>query len=136
MLRVCLECGKNLTGRKDKKFCDHHCRSSFHYKTKEDYRHLVHSIHKTIKRNRDILALLVENDSSVVSVETLNLIGFQFSYLSHEMTGNHPERVRCCYDYGYAYTDNGHIEIYDLTSFNQLRLRQASHSKYLSSISH
>lgn len=34
--KLCLACEKELQGRLDKKFCDVHCKSSYHYKKSLD----------------------------------------------------------------------------------------------------
>lgn len=37
MDRSCLDCGKALVGRADKKFCDDSCRNNYNNRIKNDY---------------------------------------------------------------------------------------------------
>lgn len=130
MARACLECGKNLTGRRDKKFCDHHCRSSYHYRVTEDFRQYVLSIHKIIKRNRDILASFSKSGTPVVSLITLRSAGFQFTYLSNERSSVYEKKIRCCYDFGYTYINDEHVKIHDFSTLSEEQPHSSLHSVF------
>ncbi len=55
-INTCLACEKQLNGRSDKKFCDLHCKSSFHYrKSLEEPPLFYNKVDNQLKLNRRIL---------------------------------------------------------------------------------
>jgi hypothetical protein len=70
--KVCLECGKPLMGRIDKKFCNTRCRNDYnnaHYGQTTNY---IRKVNRILKRNRQILKQHVPQDKSIkVTKKTL-----------------------------------------------------------------
>jgi len=108
--RLCLSCGKPLRGRIDKKFCDDYCRNNFNnrQKAREHHSSLVRKVNSSLLRNRKILeSLLPEGEeTSKATRDRLNLLGFQFKYLTHTYTTRNNKTYYYCYDHGYLPLDN------------------------------
>jgi hypothetical protein len=100
--RLCLECGKSLKGRSDKKFCDDYCRNAYNNKAKIEESFYVRNINKTLQRNRRILEELLGKEDMVKQTKS-NLInkGFQFHYHTHQYVNKKGNVYYFCYEYGF-----------------------------------
>lgn len=99
--RACLDCGKPVSGRRDKKFCDDQCRNNYynraHGETSEEFK----AINLILKKNRKILEDLLPPDGKAkVSSKTLTDKGFNHTYLTHTYTTQAGSVYRYCYEYG------------------------------------
>lgn len=107
MDRKCLECGEVLNGRKDKRFCDDQCRSTFYNKQNSDSTNLVRKVNNVLRKNRRILAELNPNGKAVVHQNDLLTKGFNFSYYTNSFKTKTGNIYHFCYEYGYlALEDN------------------------------
>lgn len=99
----CINCGKLLKGRSDKKFCDDHCRNSHNNQLKTDVNNYKRRINNALSKNRRILeGLFLQNGSlRKVKRELLIGLGFQFSYQTHTHINKKGSTYVFCYDYGY-----------------------------------
>ncbi len=99
----CLNCGKPIQGRMDKKFCDDQCRNSYNYHQYADSNNLVRRINYSLKRNRNILESLIPagEDLGKTTKDKLLQEGFQFKYLTHSYETKKGAVYHYCYDYGY-----------------------------------
>lgn len=100
--RLCLECGKSLKGRSDKKFCDDYCRNAYNNKAKIEESSYVRNINKNLQRNRRILEELLGKESMVKQPKS-NLLnkGFQFHYHTHQYVNRKGNVYYFCYEYGF-----------------------------------
>jgi len=100
--RLCLECGKSLKGRSDKKFCDDYCRNAHNNKAKIEENSYVRNIHKYLQRNRRILEELLGKESMVKQPKS-NLInkGFHFHYHTHQYINKKGNIYYFCYEFGF-----------------------------------
>ncbi len=78
----CLSCGKPLTGRFDKKFCDTQCRATFHNQHKRKHERIITAVNRQIRKNRTILKNLCPEGKATVRRERLEEMGFSFQYFS------------------------------------------------------
>lgn len=101
MERVCQECGNELFGRIDKRFCDDQCRSTFYNKRNRDTVNLVRKVNNILRNNRRILEELNPNGKTVVSKKSLLDKGFNFSYFTNTYITKSGKNYFFCYDYGY-----------------------------------
>ena len=110
---VCLNCGKPLAGRSDKKYCADNCRNEYFNKQKEIERKEIRAIDLALKRNRRILkALFNEERDTYVRDKVLQEKGFVFNYHTHHtITKMKQEEYLFCYDYGYRETEEGKYRI-------------------------
>lgn len=79
---TCLNCGKALVGRVDKKFCDAYCRNSLNNQKKRKHERIIIAVNKQIRKNRTILQKLCPEGKATVRKERLLDMGFSFQYFS------------------------------------------------------
>lgn len=106
--KICLQCGKPLNGRSDKKFCDAYCRNSFNNQHKaEDEQHIQH-INAQIRKNRRILKDLCPEGKATIRRAVLEIRGYDYKYFSGVFHSTRGLTYYLCYDYGFAaIMDNG-----------------------------
>ncbi len=105
---VLLNCGQQIRGRSDKKFCDDSCRSSYNNRLKGSSNNLVRNINNALGKNRRILeSLLSEQDEMAkANKDKFVRLGFQFKYITHTYTTRTGKVYYYCYDYGYLPLEN------------------------------
>lgn len=79
---TCGECGKNLTGRSDKKFCDAYCRNRYNNQHKSEDEQYIQLVNTRIRKNRKILKALSPEGKATVRKEVLDQMGFDYRYFS------------------------------------------------------
>ena len=106
--KTCLNCGKPLKGRADKRFCDDYCRNSYNNQLKSASNNLVRNINNALGKNRRILeGLLAEGgETAKANKEKLQRLGFQFKYITHTYVTKTGKTYLYCYDYGYLPLEN------------------------------
>jgi hypothetical protein len=109
--KECLECHDPLSGRIDKKFCSDYCRNSFNNKLNKDGKNLIRNINNRLRKNWRILETLNPNGSGTVSKKKLEMMGFDFNYITEVDTTKVEELYYLCYDQGYSVLEN---EMYKL----------------------
>ena len=106
-LRPCLECGKEVLGRRDKKFCDDQCRNAFNNKQGLESSPEVRHINNILKKNRKILEELIPTEGKInVTGKKLREHGFDFTYITHLYITKTGSTYRYCYEFGYLPLDN------------------------------
>lgn len=107
--RKCLACGKAVTGRADKKFCNDYCRNDFNNSQKGDSTNLMRNINAALAKNRrTMLGLFAEGeDTQKAHLDKLVLKGFNFKYFTHTYTNKRGDVYFFCYDTGYLPLENG-----------------------------
>jgi len=105
---ACLNCGKPLKGRSDKKFCDDSCRNNYNNQLKSIVNNQMRNVNNVLGKNRRILeSLLPETEETgKASKEKLLRLGFQFKYITHLYTTKTGKTYYYCYDYGYLPLEN------------------------------
>lgn len=97
----CLYCKQpidSLKGRKDRKYCDDRCRSSYHNQQREEINAVTGRVNSILLTNMKVLKALLGDKTSVsVSKDVMMRKGFSFDY--HTQT--HKEYT-FSYEYGYA----------------------------------
>ncbi|MCD4732176.1 MAG: hypothetical protein K8R74_16335, partial [Bacteroidales bacterium] len=81
--RLCPECGFEIIGRTDKKFCSDQCRNTFNNRLKQDANNYIRNINNILRKNRRILAELNPKGKSKVTRNKLNEKGFNFDYYTN-----------------------------------------------------
>lgn len=109
--RKCPECGFQIIGRTDKKFCSDSCRTRFNNVKNKEQNEAVKRIDRILKHNRKILLSFILEGNTKTDYKTLENSGFNFNYYTAIV--NSPENARCfcCYDVGYFYEDNRIIHL-------------------------
>jgi predicted nucleic acid-binding Zn ribbon protein len=106
--KTCKQCGKNLKGRSDKKFCEDYCRAAFNNELKSAANNFVRNVNNALAKNRRILhAALPDGETTAKTTkEKLLQAGFQFKYLTHTYKNTKGNIYYYCYEYGYLPLDN------------------------------
>lgn len=107
-IRNCIYCNRQIKGRTDKKFCDDYCRNGHNNKLKSDTCNMVRNINNALRKNRRILAGLMQTNDKTTKTNLEKLLerGFQFKYLTHTLTNSRGSVYTFCYEYGYMSLDN------------------------------
>jgi ubiquinone/menaquinone biosynthesis C-methylase UbiE len=111
MDRICLFCKKAISGRSDKKFCDHYCRNGFNNSVVSDFEKLIKETNRILRKNRTILKTASPHGKTTVRKEYLDIAGFNFEYFTFIFAAKNGSNYRFCYDYGYLALDNERILI-------------------------
>ncbi|MGK7393989.1 MAG: hypothetical protein ACNS62_05435 [Candidatus Cyclobacteriaceae bacterium M3_2C_046] len=101
MEKICLECGCQIWGRSDKKFCGDQCRTTYNNRQNNESNQLVRKINYTLKKNRKILATLKPYGKSKIPRRRLIDLGFDFNYHTNIFTTKGGNTYYFCYDHGY-----------------------------------
>lgn len=110
--KICLQCGSEIKGRVDKKFCDDQCRTAFNNHVNCDTI-FMRTIHHNLRKNRKILKELIppEMKEMIISRRKLEEKGFCFTYHTHTQTNKAGTVYRFCYEYGITPADHDHFII-------------------------
>jgi predicted nucleic acid-binding Zn ribbon protein len=100
--KTCLECGKPIKGRIDKKFCDDWCRNAYNNKLNSDNSAYVKNVNNILRRNRRIIEELIGSEETAkASRNKLHQKGFNFTYFTNTYTTKKGVTYFYCYDFGY-----------------------------------
>lgn len=100
--RKCKACNEALVGRRDKKFCNDYCRSSYHYEQNQDKKpSMFQVIDKQLKVNRMILKNFNKGGKVTVRKEVLLGEGFNPKYFTHYWKNHKGQVYLFCYEYGF-----------------------------------
>lgn len=101
MEKQCAECGIEIRGRADKKFCSDQCRNSFNNRANRTDSAIVKKTNTILRRNRKILAGLNPDGKRKVHRDMLLKAGFDFDHLTSIRTTRAGKSYRFCYEHGY-----------------------------------
>ena len=106
--KTCMQCGKTLRGRSDKKFCDDYCRNNYNNTLKAHTNNYVRNINNALGKNRRVLEEMLPTDKEMINTTKQKLIerGFSFKYITHTYTTKKGGTYFFCYDYGYLPLEN------------------------------
>ncbi|MGB3618370.1 MAG: hypothetical protein WBA12_09635 [Catalinimonas sp.] len=106
--RRCEECGAELFGRSDQRFCSDPCRTAHHNRLFSDVNSFVRRVNRVLLKNRRILAKLNPEGKAVkCQEETLRRRGFDFNYFTSTYTTRKQDTYYFCYDQGYLRQESG-----------------------------
>jgi len=110
-IKHCLDCGEELMGRADKKFCNDLCRNNYNNKLNKDTSNLVRNINAILRKNRRILEDLTPNGKAKVQREKLILKGFNFNFHTSIYTTKAGATYYFCYEYGYLQLEDDYLAL-------------------------
>lgn len=123
-MKTCMECGKNLLGRIDKKFCDDGCRNAFNNRKNAEVNTHVRRVNSVLRKNRVILQSLIPPEGKIsVSEKTLKVLGFDFEHITSSLENKNGGVYRFCYEFGYMKISDG---IYVLVRRREANQKKAS----------
>ncbi len=105
--RNCLDCGKVLHGRQDKKFCNDYCRNNYYNRQNREQNALIRKVNAVLRKNRQILKALNPTGKGKVSREELLVKGFDFHYFTNIYITRRGATYYFCYDQGYLPLEDG-----------------------------
>jgi len=73
---TCLECGKELYGRPEKKFCCESCKNKFHYRDIHKRNSVKNRVMANLNSNYRILEDLLQRSVSSISLADISQLGF------------------------------------------------------------
>jgi hypothetical protein len=97
----CLECGFEIIGRSDKKFCSDQCRNTFNNRKKQDSNNFVRNVNGILRKNRRILEELNPAGKAKVHYQKLKDKGFNFDYYTNTYKTKAGKVYYYCYEFGY-----------------------------------
>lgn len=111
--RPCLQCGKTVQGRSDKKFCDDYCRNAFNNAQNADRNNQVRQINAVLLKNRRILESFLRPGEELTKTARIKLAeqGFDFRYFTHQYQNKKGQVYNFCYDLGYLLLEADYILI-------------------------
>ncbi|MEO9869662.1 hypothetical protein [Ekhidna sp.] len=98
---ACLNCGKGLAGRMDKKFCDAYCRNSYNNQHKSEDERYIKEINVILRKNRRILKTLCPIGKATVRKEVLDEMGYNYQFFN-SLFKTDTALYYLVYDYGIA----------------------------------
>ena len=105
--KICPECGENIVGRTDKKFCSDICRNSFNNRLNSDENNFVRNINNILRKNRRILESALKSESKLTLPKQKVIDkGFNFQYFTNQLTTRNNHVYTYLYEYGYMLLDN------------------------------
>jgi hypothetical protein len=107
----CLECGEEIIGRIDKKFCSDQCRNTYNNRLNRDDINLARRINRILRKNRKVLAEVNVNGKTRVSKRKLLDMGYNFDYHTNIYETQNGKRYYFCYDQGIVETDEGYYTV-------------------------
>lgn len=97
----CLECGFEIIGRSDKKFCSDQCRNTYNNRLKQDSNNYVRNVNSILRKNRRILEEYNPNGKAKVHHNKLKDKGFNFDYYTNTYKTKAGKTYYFCYEFGY-----------------------------------
>lgn len=98
----CLDCNEPLYGRKDKKFCNKHCRAAYHYKLNKHKKSTFYrQVSTQLLQNYKLLKAFNRAGKATVRAEELLRSGFNPAYFTHFWRNASNQPYLFCYEYGF-----------------------------------
>jgi hypothetical protein len=109
-LKKCPECGDEILGRADKKFCSDQCRNTYNNRLNSDTSNTVRNINNILRKNRRILQdHNKQSGKTMVAKDTLLSKGFNFTYFTHMYTTKKGAIYHFCYEQGYLFLEDKNL---------------------------
>jgi hypothetical protein len=117
--KKCPECGFEIIGRINKKFCSDRCRSVYNNRQNKILNEPVNRINGILKNNRKILSGLYLTGKTKLPAKKLAGHGFNFDYFTHICPDTKGKKQFFCYEYGYSRRQNEKIKLVKEESINK-----------------
>lgn len=99
---TCLECGKIILGRTDKKFCNLACKNKYNNQRLKEKKERRLNIIRKLSRNYEILESLLEEEQSFYYIEELIKLGFDIRYITEVRHLGSRNQIFLCFDIAYS----------------------------------
>lgn len=81
-MRICVQCGHSLFGRRDKKFCNDFCRNTYNNNLNKENVEIIRITNSKLKKNHKILKNLLETEKYTITKSELLLLGFDLDLVT------------------------------------------------------
>lgn len=108
-LRKCLDCGEELRGRADKKFCSDQCRNNYNNRLNRDDTTIIRRVNQVLKNNYRILCSFNTSGKTTLHRDRLTSAGFNFKYFTSILQTRKNRTYFFCYDQGYMELENSFL---------------------------
>jgi endogenous inhibitor of DNA gyrase (YacG/DUF329 family) len=98
----CIECGKEIRGRIDKKFCCDMCRNLYHNRLYREEKNLISQVNSRLAANRRILQNLYSSGKRRVPRDLLEEEKFDFHHYTSARRSFLGKITYRCYEYTYS----------------------------------
>lgn len=117
---TCLNCGKKLIGRIDKKYCDSQCKSAHQYKReREQPERFFNKVDNQLRLNRRILKEYNKAGKATVRSTILLHEGFDPNFFTHYWKNQKGDVYLFVYEYGFLKTKERNVEKYVLIQWQK-----------------
>jgi hypothetical protein len=106
MKKLCSECGIEVLGRTDKRFCSPECRTAYYNRQNSDKTNFMRHINHILRKNRRILAKHNPDGKGKVHKSRLQDDGFKFTYFTNTYVTKAGKTYYFCYEQGYLPIEN------------------------------
>lgn len=107
---MCRDCGRPFTGRADKIFCEHTCRSNYHNRVNRELTDIMNKVNKILRANWKILEKLFGEGTSYVPKKQLERVGFDFDFFTQSVQSE-GKTYFYVYEFHYRFINGGIVEI-------------------------
>lgn len=104
-----MECGTEIYGRSDKKFCSDQCRNTYNNRTTAVENSYIRRVNYILRKNRRIMEeLLAEAQKDAIKVRKRELLdkGFNFEYFTNIYKTKSSKYYYFNYEYGFMKLDD------------------------------
>ncbi|ALM21259.1 hypothetical protein AAT17_08480 [Nonlabens sp. MIC269] len=109
--KQCPECGDEVRGRADKRFCSDYCRNVANNKLNKDSTALMRNINNRLRKNWRVLKSINVNDKTKTTRNKLLAEGFDFNFFTSIYTTKKGTIYYFVYDQGYLPMDDDYYLI-------------------------
>ncbi|WP_407515893.1 hypothetical protein [Tamlana fucoidanivorans] len=107
-----------MTGRSDKKFCDLHCKSSYHYRRSlEEAQRFYNFVDNQLRQNRRLLKAYNKSGKSTIRAKVLHDQGFNPKFFTHYWKNTKGDVYLFVYEYGFLKRHEHDVEKYVLITW-------------------
>lgn len=117
--KTCIECGSELFGRIDKKYCSDQCRTQHYNRTHSENKILYRETNAILKKNHTILQKLNPTGKTKISEIRLLENGFKLNYFTNLYTTKKGITYYFCYDQGFIKMENGYYALFKKVNFDK-----------------
>ena len=112
--KKCLECGTEIFGRIDKKFCSDQCRNTYNNRFNAISNSYIRKVNYILRKNRRIMEEIIEKSEKDVKRVTRNFLldkGFDFGYYTNIYKTKKAKYYYFCYEYGYNVLEDNYLAV-------------------------
>ena len=111
----CLECGRPVYGRTDKKFCSIDCKNKYNYKEIKASNLFRGRVIRYLNSNYRILTELLKKNMTSMSLADLEALGFRRDVFTYSTISKERHEEKRCFDIRYCQTSKRIFKISRIT---------------------